>query len=1145
MMTSERRYLVSVRHEQIRLGWLNVLVQLIGEQRMSLKELGERLREVEPHFDQWWENSGLVAPPKGNIGPHRREQTLHILNTYKLYDKDFEQLTELGLLLQWIRRDTLTAEGNPFKWEGAARWLGLWIFLHATADVVFPLLLTWTEPIKTVQELAQLISARLISLTQHENNPDARDDLRMQADRIKQKDVARQLVYPYLEPLRELGFIQVVKDATHSGKKCYCLSADGKLMLQHLQRTPRATAELLKQHLSRWLLAMILPEHPLSVAQPSDLQRALQALPSALTRGNGREVNVALLVPYVQTFLIQHHPGRWISEPRLSQLISLMKSRSQDAISTKRALTVSELHLSWSESSLLDDDALWSDEGASFASPEWIQAVESPPLRHVMSTVISSTVPSEETPGTHAPEHTYAPEHTHAPEHTDTDTHMRPDEDPVEGEAQPTALEVAYVRESAQSSAIDDADTMAIRAEEVAQVPTQEAPSAPLEMRSMPFVQEIPLNKKLWLQLLEELCHPSAQRDVTFAPKRGLIGSIRHLHLLTLSPPHRLSSKRKKNGAQLPPALDVMEQLLPHLKNSSSAIPEAKLLQIYVEQLLEAWTQEHHPIPRLGVLLTDMFERRSSFFEAMHKPISDFCQESSASSESVQKKWPAVEAFTRSLFYDGLELGMMSPSDLEEMQTCPQDLASAEVAIQSWLRWLHLGSETLLHFSFECELSDLMAPHQRTPVEHVCSHLGAKLSMQYAPAQHPTKQSSSINGEEIRELEDVTEQPTMYVLSGDVWAHTRSHAQRLVTFHLSQVSGSAKSAPIELYPLNPSSAHPPHEDTQESCRRYTSLPLMQYDSSPSVSAAIQPLSSPLSRVVHLEERIKRAERLLNLSHGHEPSSQLSMAWSAFEQLFSGGEEHKVNTTVELATPVLVLQHLSEVMVQLLRDVRYALSTSLLRSFGKSIDAELLKHWLGEEAAQALDRVSRGALGMQVSWFVSDQHRGHQTSNPAYQVSSMSPQHAFNLFMSPCAQADHVRDLILPSFPLLSYKLIAFYKLFGHDISQHQKNPDQKSPSRLHALAVLKAHISSQLYFYYELRNQFVHEADAFDAGDAPRLLNYAASLRAQVSGLLQYIRTEMQRMEASSDALSFWERLAHRYWQLSQLPLTSCATLFP
>ncbi len=206
-MTAPLRFLQVASRYQVQLGWLRVIAQTIGDGRMGIEGLAEVLLSHREQFNGWWEQAHLEGPARGIAQPATANRAARIGVTYGIHDPDSGRLTALG---QVLRHAAPWGPGDsPLAWQGGARWLGLWLTMSAAGDVLLRVLRTWPEAGLDAEDAPGFLAATLRGLAQHAD-ADARRQLLDQAGRSsgKLRFSRNFLIYPYLEPLRDLGYLR-------------------------------------------------------------------------------------------------------------------------------------------------------------------------------------------------------------------------------------------------------------------------------------------------------------------------------------------------------------------------------------------------------------------------------------------------------------------------------------------------------------------------------------------------------------------------------------------------------------------------------------------------------------------------------------------------------------------------------------------------------------------------------------------------------------------------------------------------------------------------------------------------------------------------------------------------------------------------
>jgi len=272
---------------QVQLGWLRVIAASIGDGRMSIEEVAEVLLSHRDRFNSWWEETGMEGPARGIAQPATANRAARIGVTYGIHDPDSGQLTALGQVLRhavpWRRSE------SPLVWKGGARWLGLWLIMSAAGDVLLSVLRRWPEGGIQAEEAPDFLASVMRSLAE-DAAPDARRQLLDQAGRAggKLRFARNFLIYPYLEPLRDLGYLRAAGKAGG-----YQLTGEGARLRAQLSDARSAT-EWLEDGLHKaFLAAGKVPVQPLA---PAALAGQLQALPPMLGAAHGADLLPLLLL---------------------------------------------------------------------------------------------------------------------------------------------------------------------------------------------------------------------------------------------------------------------------------------------------------------------------------------------------------------------------------------------------------------------------------------------------------------------------------------------------------------------------------------------------------------------------------------------------------------------------------------------------------------------------------------------------------------------------------------------------------------------------------------------------------------------------------------------------------------------------------
>lgn len=321
---------------QVQLGWLRVIAASIGDGRMSIEEVAEVLLSHRDRFNGWWEETGLEGPARGIAQPATANRAARIGVTYGIHDPDSGQLTALGQVLRnavpWRRSE------SPLVWKGGARWLGLWLIMSAAGDVLLSVLRRWPDEGLQAEDAPDFLASVLRSLAE-DATPDAKRQLLDQAGRAggKLRFARNFLIYPYLEPLRNLGYLRAAGKAggyqlTGAGARLRAQLFDGRGADQWLEDGLHGA----------FLAAGKVSTQPLD---PAMLAGQLQALPPALGDAEGAD-----LLPLILTTQAR------LSEPCADAAVLELR--------TGHDLLVEAAARSGGRLRLADDRLQWSDLSA-------------------------------------------------------------------------------------------------------------------------------------------------------------------------------------------------------------------------------------------------------------------------------------------------------------------------------------------------------------------------------------------------------------------------------------------------------------------------------------------------------------------------------------------------------------------------------------------------------------------------------------------------------------------------------------------------------------------------------------------------------------------------------------------------------------
>lgn len=322
-------------NDQVRLGWLVPIAAFVGAQRRAVADIEGFLHEVAPRQPEWCAVAGIDRAPFGQITKSRGDRVARMGVTFGIYDPNRESLTDLGHLL----RLTSGTDGEAgalgdsvFVWSGVKRMIGLRIILGAMGGAFLAIVRGWPRSgagVLTMAEAPDFVAGALATL-EGEARGDERERLREQVARAKNPRTGlRNLAYPYLEPLRDLGYLRLTADG-------YVLSLAGERIRRFLGEEFSGGAEsLIASGFSRlWLCG-----EGVEVTSPGllqDLTAALSSIPEPLLVSD-QEVELESLLLLLQIRLFEVSPGRWVDVAILNSLIQELRVRSQGGVFTKHS----------------------------------------------------------------------------------------------------------------------------------------------------------------------------------------------------------------------------------------------------------------------------------------------------------------------------------------------------------------------------------------------------------------------------------------------------------------------------------------------------------------------------------------------------------------------------------------------------------------------------------------------------------------------------------------------------------------------------------------------------------------------------------------------------------------------------------------
>lgn len=325
----------------LRLGWLDVMAGFVRSESGALSDVERGLKDTVLDFDAWIEQAGLTSAPRGAPGLSHMRDLVRMLVWYGLYDENAKAFTDAGRV--WLA--TPRQPSSPFQWSGARRWVGLWLLVRADGDVVLQLLRNWPDSGLLDKAADSFVSQTLFALGRKTRDSQERAGLEQQARRVSTPSGRSYIVWPRLEPLRELGYLR--RETTSPRATGYALTETGSRLRDVLNTAfANDTAdELLKQGLSRCFLLAESRQHP-SPATFDDLIEGLSASPESLHVTSG-EVPLSPFVTWLQWSLFKHTEPKWVDDALAASLARDNQQDPRGSFALKRAQRVDELNLAW------------------------------------------------------------------------------------------------------------------------------------------------------------------------------------------------------------------------------------------------------------------------------------------------------------------------------------------------------------------------------------------------------------------------------------------------------------------------------------------------------------------------------------------------------------------------------------------------------------------------------------------------------------------------------------------------------------------------------------------------------------------------------------------------------------------------------
>jgi hypothetical protein len=351
------RFLQQTSPAQLRLGWLRIIATLVGTGRLPVDQLRTALAKNLDRCEGWLQQAGFSEPPRGTVAKSHVDRLARMGISYGIHAEATNALTDLGQVLRVVAPWTQDTTDNPLMWRDKARWIGLNIVVQAAGDALIPLLQNWSPDEQTIGEVSEKLAGVLNDLARL-GRPEERALLRKQAEGASPKAKnfkARTTLYPYVEPLRDLGYVE--RSTLIGGGPSYRITEAGARLRSALRSFDGDTEALLRSGISR---AFLMGEGHV-VLQPAPghlLAQTLATMPAELTVLRAEEVPLDPVVLIAQARALHDAPGTWIDLRLAHDLLKAVGQRG-GKLEVKRGSSVRELNVAWEGPSVLANSELW------------------------------------------------------------------------------------------------------------------------------------------------------------------------------------------------------------------------------------------------------------------------------------------------------------------------------------------------------------------------------------------------------------------------------------------------------------------------------------------------------------------------------------------------------------------------------------------------------------------------------------------------------------------------------------------------------------------------------------------------------------------------------------------------------------------
>ncbi len=1088
------RYLRTPNQFQLRLGWLSVIAAIINDGRVSRAALEAALSHLasgtkEEAQDAWLTAAGIVSSPLGKMSPRAAPEIVRMATVYGIYDPDAQALTDLGQVLLFTTM--WTKDVSPFIWKGAARFIGTRVLLGADGDVALAVLRGFPPSGELASgEAPAFLAERLHVLAERATAEEDRSYLFSQAERAREPTfsdrVNRALVFPHLEPLRELGYIAT----PHKG--IYTLTDAGRRLAKFF---PEGSADdLLRQGLALALLA-VEEVSPSSAVNAEALRQTLLALPASLS-GAHAEAALEPVVLLTQVRLFTEAPGRWIDVERAAELLGAIERATGGRIGLKAGSSPDEQNITWREPAYLDDLEMWTTK-ASGAPP----STRGAPDGH--SLYGENVLPNE-------PPMTATMEALSARTETGSRLGLGP---------------VVETLTNLSPSADDHVEVDSIPG------PLPRAASIPPEPPATVISAQAPVNSHslLWLSYVERLLAPPTLGDIGGLRRGGPVSWLAGLRKLLDIPEDKLTGKRSSDDPRYSYAethgehtiathsflrwlarldgVDRKPELRAFAECSRLWSPKDNSKKAHPDELRGAFLWANANGERLMMALTEMLET------FVTRPELSIHWES----------WDLVREATRGIVDDSLHLGLWHAPELLARLGALKDEGRPDAALK--LIEELSGHTASREFNFTQGFS---APPELLNVLDELDEPDRTFHLEDTKVELSRSIAAALSDEEASSSNGVRSGDDRLSVTVTLKARTEEQAiSRGAEYAAEAVSRLAFLGTLRM-PLGVGGggvlgAHPeegrlvddqgmPYRpaarreigmffDRPEEVRIRQARPMQE-----SLVGVVQklPALAAIDRGAALDGRARLARSLHWLALADaphlRPAERLSHGWVAFEHLFADGEQ-KGHLVAELSAPVVVLCFVRAAGGRLYRDALTALHVAACRDPDVGTLQDLVTRWLG------------------ATHWSSYALRGKGPVIPLLQPLEISDDEGLKRLFE--LRDDHkaLAAAVEKHVPLIAWQILNL----GNLLESREKLGEW--------LALRKQDAMSFLMGVYEVRNQLVHDANPFGFDDAYRLQNLYERYRVTINPVV----AEVLRVSGSDPAMPLkhaWAMLRARFGEL-------------